>query len=64
MGNQREGNITVATKEGQICNGVFCLDFIMYFYITVFLAPRLLMYGDLSYWLKSITILHIQEILF
>lgn len=63
-GIRKEGNITVSTKEGRICNEVFCLDLIMHCYITVFLAPKLLMYGDISYWLKSITILHIQEILF
>jgi hypothetical protein len=51
-----EGNITVVAKEGQIWNGVFWLGLIMDFYINVYLAARLLMYGDLSYWLKSITI--------
>jgi len=58
-GIRKEGNITVAMKEGTICSEVFCLDLFMHCYITVFLAPVLLMYGDISYWLKSMTILHI-----
>jgi len=58
-GIRKEGNITVATKEGWICNEVSCFDLIMHCYLTVFLAPVLLIYGDISYWLKSLTILHI-----
>jgi len=50
-GIRKEGNITVATKEGRICNEVFCFDLIMHCYITVFLAPVLLMCGGISYWL-------------
>jgi len=35
-GIRKEGYISIATKEGQFCNGVFCLDLIMDFCITVF----------------------------
>ena len=35
-GIRKEGNISIATKEGQRSKGVFCLDLIMDFCITVF----------------------------
>jgi hypothetical protein len=35
-GIRKEGNISIAAKKGQIYNGVFCLDLIMNFCITVF----------------------------
>jgi len=45
-GIRKEGNITVATKEGRIYNEVFCSCIAT----------------SLCFWLKSITILHIKEI--
>jgi hypothetical protein len=35
-GIRKDGIISIATKEGQICKGVFCLDLIMDFCITDF----------------------------
>jgi len=35
-GIRKEGNISLATKEGRIFNEVLCLDLIMHCYITVF----------------------------
>jgi hypothetical protein len=42
------GNVGVVTKESLICEWVFSLNLIMYFYTGVLLVSWLQIYGDLN----------------